>query len=344
MITLTTRPFGLGATLFTLTNSRGVAMDLTDFGATLVGLRVPDSKGHLADITLGYDSAEGYANGRSYFGCTVGRYGNRISHASFEIEGQFYPLTANIPPHHLHGGTGGFHQVLWSAQPIAGGVHFQRLSPHGEDGYPGNLTTDVRMTLNEADELEIEYRAVTDAPTHLNLANHAYLNLAGHDAGSILEHEMWIGSQATLAVDESILPNGELFPVEGTPLDFGSSTRIGSRIDDPHPQMVRAGGYDHCFIFSGRRGDLRHIATAADPASGRFMEVLTTEPGVQFYSGNFLDGSERGKGGKAYGYREGFCLETQHYPDTPHHPQFPSTLLHPGQIFSSTTIYRFGAR
>lgn len=344
MIQIASRPFGADATLFTLTNSRGMSVDLTDFGATIVAIRLPDLGGRVADVVLGYGDAAGYANGRSCQGCTIGRYGNRIARGRFEIDGVEYQLAQNVGENHLHGGLRGFGQYLWSADEIAGGIRFRRLSPDGEENYPGNLETEVRMILDDANELQIDYRAVTDAATHVNLTNHAYFNLAGHGAGSILDHELWLGAEAILAVSEEILPTGEFLEVEGTPLDFSRSTRIGDRIEDPHEQMVRAGGYDHCYVLSGRRDELRHAATVSEPGSGRFMEVLTTEPGMQFYTGNFLDGTERGKDGAVYGHRSGLCLETQHFPDSPNRPEFPSTLLRPGDEYRSTTVYRFGSR
>lgn len=343
MIQLTDRPFGNNATLFTLTNSHGMSVDLTDFGATIVAVRVPDSNGVVKDIVTGYDNAEGYANGQSCFGCTIGRYGNRIAHGRFTIDGQDFQLATNNGENHLHGGDRGFGQFPWQASEVHGGVVFSRLSPDGEEGYPGNLNVDVQMTLDDANELELIYRATSDAATHVNLTNHAYFNLAGHSSGSILDHELWIGAESIVAVSAALIPDGSFLAVEDTPLDFQCSTRVGDRIDGPHEQMVRAGGYDHCYVISGRKGELRHAATLQEKHSGRFMEVLTTEPGMQFYSGNFLDGSERGKGGAEYAYRSGLCLETQHFPDTPNQPQFPTTLLRPGDVFSSTTIYRFGA-
>ena len=343
MIQLSDRSFGADATLFTLTNSHGMSVDLTDFGATIVAVRAPDSKGRVKDVVTGYDNAEDYAQGKACFGCTIGRYGNRIANGRFAIDGQEYQLVTNNGANHLHGGNRGFGQYPWEAREVQGGVAFSRLSPNGEEGYPGNLDVEVQMTLNEANELELLYRCTTDAATHINLTNHAYFNLAGHSAGSILDHELWIGAETIVPVSAALIPDGSFMEVEGTPLDFQRSTRVGDRIDDPHDQMVRAGGYDHCYVISGRKGALRHAATLREKRSGRFMEVLSTEPGMQFYTGNFLDGSERGKGGAVYAYRNGLCLETQHYPDTPNQPQFPTTLLRPGEVYSTTTIYRFGA-
>ncbi len=344
MIQIFKQPFGAGSTRFTLSNAHGMSVDLSDFGATIVAIRVPDLRGKVTDVVLGYDDAAGYAAGRSCQGCTIGRFGNRIALGRFAIDGVLHQLATNNGENHLHGGDRGFGLHRWDARETEEGIVFSRISPDGEESYPGNLDVEVRMRLNGANELQIDYRAITDAPTHVNLTNHTYFNLAGHGAGSVLNHELWIGSDAIVPVSEALIPTGDFLEVEGTPFDFSRSMRIGDRIDDAHEQMVRAGGYDHCFVLSGKRGDVRHAATLADPMSGRFMEVLTTEPGMQLYTGNFLNGTERGKGGSVFACRSGLCLETQHFPDSPNQPQFPATLLRPGDVYRSTTVYRFGAR
>jgi len=327
MIEITKKPFGTlsdgsEASLYVLKVPDGMSVALTDFGATIVQMHVPDRRGVQKDVTLGYDHAGGYEQGRSHFGCV-------------------YQLERNDGQQHLHGGVKGFGQVLWQAEVATDGVRFSRVSPHGEEGYPGNLTVHVTFTLNPASELSIRYEAVTDAPTHVNLTNHAYFNLAGHDAGTILNHKLCLAAKAFIPVDETLIPTGEIASVEGTALDFRDPVRIGERIDSSEPQMLLGRGYDHCFVVDGRPGTLRLAGSLVDPSSGRLMEVLTTEPGMQFYTGNFLDGTQIGKGGVKHPFRGGLCLETQHFPDSPNQPQFPSTLLAPGERYESETIYRF---
>lgn len=346
MIEITTKPFGTlsdgsEASLYVLKVPEGMSVSLTDFGATLVQIRVPDRRGVFKDVTLGYDHAAGYEQGRSHFGCTTGRYANRIRDGRLPVGEEVYQLERNDGQQHLHGGLRGFGQHVWQAQILADGVRFSRLSPHGEEGYPGNLAVHVTYTLNPASELSIRYEAVTDAPTHVNLTNHAYFNLAGHDAGTILDHKLCLAAKAFIPVDESLIPTGEIASVEGTALDFLDPTRIGDRIDSNEPQMLLARGYDHCFVVDGRPGTLRLAGSLADPSSGRLMEVLTTEPGMQFYTGNFLDGTQMGKGGAKHPFRGALCLETQHFPDSPNQPDFPSTLLLPGEEYETETIYRF---
>ncbi|MBL9132145.1 MAG: galactose mutarotase [Verrucomicrobiaceae bacterium] len=346
MIEITKRPFGKladgrEATLFLLKVPEGMSVALTDYGAAIVQVHVPDRRGVLKDVTLGYDDVSGYEAGNSHFGCTTGRYGNRIRDGRLPVGDEVYQLERNNGAHHLHGGVTGFGKFLWDAEVLANGVRFTRVSPHGEEGYPGNLTVRVTFTLNPASELGIRYEAATDAPTHVNLTNHAYFNLAGHDAGTIVTHKLNLAARAFIPVDETLIPTGEIASVEGTALDFRELTRIGDRIDATEPQMVLGRGYDHCFVIDGRPGVLRFAGSLADPASGRLMEVLTTEPGMQFYTGNFLDGTQIGKGGVKHPWRGGLCLETQHYPDSPNQPHFPSTLLKPGERYETETIYRF---
>lgn len=346
MIEITKKTFGTlsdgsEASLYVLKVPDGMSVALTDFGATIVQMHVPDRRGVLKDVTLGYDQARGYEEGRSHFGCTTGRYGNRIRDGRLPVGDEVYQLERNDGQQHLHGGVKGFGQFLWQAEVVTDGVRFSRVSPHGEEGYPGNLTVHVTFTLNPANELSIRYDAVTDAPTHVNLTNHAYFNLAGHDAGTIINHKLCLAAKAFIPVDDTLIPTGEIASVEDTALDFRDPTRIGDRIDSTEPQMVLGRGYDHCFVVDGRPGTLRLAGSLVDPSSGRLMEVLTTEPGMQFYTGNFLDGTQVGKGGVKHPFRGGLCLETQHFPDSPNQPQFPSTLLAPGERYESETIYRF---
>lgn len=347
MIEITKKPFGKlsdgrEATLYVLKVPQGMSVALTDYGAAIVQLHVPDRRGVLKDVTLGYDDVRGYEEGQSHFGCTTGRFGNRIRDGRLPVGDEVYQLERNDGGrHHLHGGVVGFGKFLWDAEIITDGVRFSRVSPHGEEGYPGNLTVHVTFTLNPASELSIRYEAVTDAPTHVNLTNHAYFNLAGHDAGTILKHKLCLSAQAFIPVDDTLIPTGEIASVEGTALDFRSPEVIGARIDVDEPQMRLGRGYDHCFVIEGRPGILRLAGSLVDPASGRLMEVLTTEPGMQFYTGNFLDGTQIGKGGAKHPFRGGLCLETQHFPDSPNQPTFPSTLLEPGERYETETIYRF---
>ncbi len=346
MIEITQQPFGTlkdgrAATLFVLKARGGMRVAVTDYGASIVQLHVPDRKGVVKDVTAGYDDVRGYEEGRSYFGCTVGRYGNRIADGRLPVNGEVYQLPRNDGEQHLHGGLLGFGRFLWDAEVIEDGVCFTRVSPHGEDGYPGTLTARVWVTLNAVGELSLRYEAVTDAWTHVNLTNHAYFNLAGHDAGPVLDHRICISAQRFIPVNESLIPTGEMASVEDTALDFRDLHAIGERINSTEPQMVLGRGYDHCYVIDGRPGVLRLAASVVHQSSGRMMEVLTTEPGMQFYSGNFLDGTQIGKGGARHVHRSGFCLETQHFPDSPNQPAFPSTQLGPQDRYESETIYRF---
>ena len=346
MTQITQKPFGRladgrEATLFMLTIPDGMSVALTDYGASIVQVNVPDRRGVLKDVTLGYDDVSGYETGRSCFGCTIGRYGNRIRDGRLPVGDEVYQLPRNDGDQHLHGGLLGFGKHLWDAEIIPRGVRFTRVSPHGEEGYPGNLTVRVSITLSPAYELGIVYEAETDAATHVNLTNHAYFNLAGHNAGSILPQKLSLAAKHFIPVDETLIPTGEKASVEGTALDFRELTRIGDRIEAPERQLELGRGYDHCLVVDGKPDVLRLAGSAVDVTSGRLMEVLTTEPGMQLYTGNFLDGTEVGKGGVKYPYRGGFCLETQHFPDSPNQPDFPSTLLEPGELYESETIYRF---
>ena len=337
---------GTPVELFTLTNKAGVEVKAISFGAIITSIRVPDRTGALTDVALGFDSLDGYLKEHPFFGAVVGRYGNRIGKASFTLDGRTYKLAANNGPNHLHGGVRGFDKYVWTAEVPNGvtGVAFTRTSPDGEEGYPGTVQARVSYVLSDANELSIEYRATTDKATPINLTQHTYFNLAGHNGGSIVDHELTLAADRYTPVDSTLIPTGELAPVAGTPLDFRQPARIGARIDDPHQQIKFGLGYDHNWVINRKGGGLQHAARVYEPKSGRTLEVQTTEPGVQFYTGNFLDGTLKGKDGAVYNRRNGFCLETQHYPDSPNKPAFPSTIVKPGQAYQSQTVWRFGSR
>ncbi|RPJ59575.1 MAG: galactose mutarotase [Acidobacteria bacterium] len=334
--------------LYTLTNDHGTVVTLTNWGASIVSIQVPDRSGKKADVLLGYDNAAGYIADTAYLGATVGRYGNRIGEGRFKLDGKEYKLAQNNGENHLHGGTAGFNKRLWEAKEIkpADGVAVQMhcLSKDGEEGYPGNLDVTVTFTLNNKNEVKIDYVATTDKPTVLNLTNHSYFNLLGDAAGDILGHEIMINADRFTPVDVGLIPTGELRPVAGTPLDFTQPKAIGARINDQYEQLVFGKGYDHNWVINQSGAAPRLAARLSEPKSGRVMEVLTTEPGLQFYSGNFLDGTIKGKKGKVYQHRYGLCLETQHFPDSPNKPDFPSTTLKPGGKYQTTTIYRFSTK
>ncbi|MFO7973572.1 MAG: aldose epimerase family protein [Candidatus Hydrogenedentota bacterium] len=333
------------ADIYTLTNANGMEAQITNYGGIVTSLRVPDANGELADVVLGYPSIEGYIENPSYFGCLVGRFGNRIAKGKFTLDGKEYSLAANDGPNHLHGGVKGFNKVLWKATPVgredAVGLKLTYVSPNGEEGYPGTLKTTVHYWLTNANELEIVYEAVTDKPTPINLTHHGYFNLDGQGTGDILDHVMMINADRYTPVDETLIPIGELASVDGTPFDFTKPTPIGERINADHEQIKRGGGYDHNFVLNSKDGSLALAARVVAPESGRVMEVYTTQPGVQFYAGNFLDGTITGKQGKVYEKRYGFCLETQHFPDSPNQPDFPSCILEPGDKYYQKTVYRF---
>lgn len=339
-------PDGQEADLFVLTNKTGVQASITNFGATLVALKVSDRRGIFGDVVLGYDSFDGYFSDSAYFGATIGRYANRIAHGKFSLDGAAYTLAKNNGENSLHGGVKGFNKVFWQAKEIAAAdgpaLQLQYTSKDGEEGYPGNLAVTVVYTLTNRNELKIDYTATTDKTTVLNLTNHSYFNLAGPAGGDILHHELMINAAQFTPVDSTLIPTGELREVKGTPFDFERLTPVGARIEQNDEQLRFGKGYDHNWVLTaGKSGDLRLAARVFEPTTGRLMVVWTTEPGLQFYSGNFLDGSIHGKGGRAYQRRSGLCLETQHFPDSPNHPNFPSTVLKPGQEFHSTTVYKF---
>ena len=334
--------------LYVLKNIHGVEAAVTDFGATLISLKTPDCRGVFADIVLGHDDVAGYEQGKAYFGGTIGRYGNRIAKGKFSLNGELYNLAVNNGANHLHGGVRGFNRVDWKAKPLSSQMlELSYLSEDGEEGYPGALNVKVTYQLTDDDALRIDYLATltSNHDTVVNLTNHSYFNLTGNPNNSILQHQLKIYASRFTPVDSGLIPTGELRSVEGTPFDFTTATEIGARIDQEDEQLKLCNGYDHNFVLDRAEGaGLSKVAVAYEPTSGRGMEVSTTEPGVQFYSANFLDGSEKGKGGQAYGFRSAFCLETQHFPDSPNQPSFPSTTLKPGQQYESTTIFKFFAR
>ncbi len=340
---------GKTADLYTLKNKTGMQVSITNFGATVVSIMVPDKAGKMADVALGYDDLAGYELNKNYLGVLVGRYGNRIAHGKFSIDGTEYTLAKNNGDNSLHGGIKGFNKAMWEAKDVSKGgeaaVEMKYVSKDGEEGYPGNLSVTVVYTLTNKNELKIDYSATADKKTVVNLTNHTYFNLAGQGNGDILKQDLMINADTFTPVDSGLIPTGELKKVEGTPFDFRKATAIGARIEANDEQIKLGGGYDHNFVLNRKAATgLSLAARASDPASGRTMEVWTAEPGVQFYTGNFLDGSFKGKGGIAYQKRTAFCLETQHFPDSPNHPSFPTTLLKPGAKYHTTTVYKFEAK
>jgi aldose 1-epimerase len=337
---------GAAAELFTVANAAGMELAATNYGGIIVSLRVPDRDRHFDDVVLGYDALEGYLGESPYFGAIIGRHANRIRGGRFAIEGRTYKLRRNDGPNHLHGGLRGFDKVLWRAKPFrspeGAGIAFAYTSPDGEEGYPGTLEARVTYTLANNGELVFEYRARTDKSTPVNLTQHSYFNLAG--AGDILDHKLMLNADRFTPVDSTLIPTGDLRPVADTPFDFRCERPIGAHVDAQDEQIRQGQGYDHNFVLNKGDDGLTLAATVYDPASGRMMEIHTTEPGLQFYSGNLLDGTIVGKEGRVYRRRSGFCLETQHFPDSPNQPGFPSTTLRPGQEYRSRSVYRFTAR
>ena len=348
-------PFGTTADgkpveLFTLTNARGVEVRLTNYGGIITSLKTPDRSGRFDDIVLGYDSLNGYLHNSPYFGAIVGRYGNRIAKGRFTLDGTTYRLAVNNGPNSLHGGIRGFDKVVWTAEPFRSngieGVVLEYTSADGEEGYPGTLRARVTYTLTDDNRLIVDYQATSDKPTPVNLTQHSYWNLAGDGSRDILAHVLTINADSMTPVDTTLIPTGEISTVAGTPFDFRTPMPIGARIDQRQNTQIRyGGGYDHNFVLNrgGAAVDsLVHAAHVAEPSTGRTLDIFTTEPGIQFYSGNFLDGTITGKAGHIYKYRYGLALETQHYPDSPNHPNFPSTILRPGQQYRSRTVFAFG--
>jgi len=349
--TITKRYFGNtkngeAVDLYTLTNKYGMQAEIMTYGGTIVLLSVPDKNGQCGDIVLGFDNITDYEDKSPYFGCIVGRYGNRIADATFDIDGQTYTLAANNGENSLHGGLKGFDKVIWTGETITtpdnASLKLKYLSKDMEEGFPGNLDITVVYTLTNNNELIIDYAAKSDRKTICNLTNHSYFNLAGPGNGDTLDHILTINADNYTPTSAELITTGEIKSIKETPFDFTTATPIGKQINSDHEQIVFAGGYDHNWVLN--KDDAKHLSLAAtvyEPTSGRVMEVLTTEPGVQFYAGNFLDGTFTGKENKVYKKRYGFCLETQHYPDSPNQPQFPTTELLPGQIYETTTIYKF---
>ena len=332
--------------VFTLTNANGMEVRTIPYGAIIVSITVPDRRGTLGDVVLGFDSADGYQNTHPYFGAIVGRYGNRIAKGHFILDGATYTLATNNGPNHLHGGVKGFDKAVWRAEPFTRdgkhGIVYTYVSRDGEEGYPGELTARVTYTLTPSNEIVVDYDATTTKATPINLTQHTYFNLAGEGSGDILGHRLTLDADRFTPVDATLIPTGELAPVEGTPFDFRQPTAVGARIAADHEQLRHGNGYDHNWVLNGSPGQLRHAATLEDPKSGRTLDVSTTEPGLQFYSGNFLDGTVTGKHGHVYNQRYGLCLETQHFPDSPNHSNFPSTILRPGERYQSQTVFAFG--
>ncbi len=350
-VTVSRAPFGVlpsgdSVHVFTMTNANGVELRALDYGGLVISLKTPDKTGALGDIVLGYDNIDGYLKSTPYFGAIVGRYGNRIAKGKFTIDAKAYSLPVNNGVNSLHGGLKGFDKVMWTAESSqdSTGAHvvFSYVSKDGEEGYPGTLTARVTYTLTNANEFAIEYHATTDKATPINLTQHSYFNLAGR--GDVLAHQLSLNADAYTPVDSTLIPTGVLQPVAGTPFDFRQPVAIGAHINDADAQLTIAGGYDHNFVINRAAGDtsIVHAARVVEPNSGRTLDVATTEPGIQLYTGNFLDGTITGKGGQVYQRRNGFCLETQHFPNSPNQPSFPSTILMPGATYHTRTVYTFG--
>ena len=343
---------GKEVTLYTLTNANGVEAKIMDYGGVIQSLSVPDNDGNMEDIVLGFDSLDKYVEKSPYFGAIVGRYANRIANGEFTLDGTTYELPINNEPGgmpcSLHGGKKGFDSVVWDSEPVeaadAVGVKLNYLSEDGEQGYPGNLDTTVTYWLTNDNELRVVYEATTDKATPVNLSQHSYFNLDGEGNGKILDHALTLNASHYTPVNKGLIPTGEIAPVEGTPFDFTEPHKIGARIDADHKQIELGGGYDHNFVLDHQKGEMELAAEVVEPDTGRIMKVYTDQPGVQFYSGNFLNGSLVGKSGKKYVKRGAFCLETQHYPDSPNQPKFPSTILRPDEKFKSATVFKFSTK
>ena len=338
-------PDGTAIQIYTLTNKHGLEAKIITYGGAVVSLKTPDKTGAMGDIVQGFDSMAGYLQNEPYFGALIGRYGNRIGHAKFTLDGKEYSLSKNDRENTLHGGAQGFDKRVWTARELPdGGLELTYLSKDGEEGFPGNLKAVVVYHLTDANELKIEYTATTDKDTVVNLTNHSYFNLKGAGNGDILGHLMMLNADQFTPVDAGLIPTGELRAVAGTPFDFKKPTAIGSRIEQNDEQLKLGKGYDHNWVLNRSGSGLSLAARVEEPTTGRVMEVLTAEPAIQFYTGNFLDGTLKGMDGKVYGHRAAFCLETQHYPDSPNKPAFPSTELKPGQTYHTTTVYRFSVK
>ncbi|GAB4023066.1 aldose epimerase family protein [Spirosoma koreense] len=341
-------PTGQTADLYTLQNASGMTAQITNYGGLLVALTAPDRNGKFEDVTLGFDSLSSYVKNNPYFGALIGRYGNRIAKGKFTLDGKNYTLVTNNMGNHLHGGTVGFDKVLWTATPVEGDEPALKLnytSKDGEEGYPGNLSVEVTYTLQKDNALRIDYQATTDKPTVVNLTNHTYFNLTGGAKRDVLDHVLTLNADRFIPVDETLIPTGKLEPVANTPFDFTRPTVIGSRINDSTDTQIKyGGGYDHAWVINESAESPKQAATVYEPTSGRVLNVRTTEPAIQFYTGNFLDGSVTGREGFPYKKRYALCLETEHYPDSPNQPAFPTTTLKPGQTYKSTTVYQFSTK
>lgn len=346
-------PSGEEVSIYTLKNSNGMTAEITNYGGIIVKLTAPDKNGKYEDVVLGFNSLDDYVKDNSpYFGALIGRYGNRIGQGKFTLNGKTYTLAKNNEPNGipcaLHGGLKGFDKVVWKAEPLlvknTAGLKLEYLSKDGEEGYPGNLKVTVTYWLTNKNEVKIDYSAVTDKPTPVNLTNHSYFNLKGEGNGDILDHELILNADKFTPVDKGLIPTGKLESVKGTPFDFTSLHKIGERVEEDNEQLKIARGYDHNWVLNHKGNKLSLAASVYEPTTGRVLEVFTTQPGIQFYCGNFLDGSLKGKSGKPYNFRNGFALETQHFPDSPNHPNFPNTILKPGETLKSTTIFKFSTK
>jgi aldose 1-epimerase len=338
-------PDGTPVELFTLKNLNGVTAQITNYGGIITALNVPDKDGNFEDVVLGFYTLEEYIKKSPHFGCLVGRYGNRIAEGKFTLDGVEYQMAVNNGPNHLHGGVVGFDKKVWTPEMLTeengSALKLTYLSPDGEENYPGNLNVEAVYRLNDDNELILTFIATTDKKTVLNLTHHSYFNLKGHGNGDILDHEIQFNSAEFVAIDSTSIPLGPLMNVSNTPFNFLQPKPIGQDIEAEDEQIRNGGGYDHSFVVDGYNEELKLACTVRERTSGRIMEVWTTEPAVQFYTGNFLDGSIKGKDGKVYNKRYGFCLEAQHYPDSPNHPEYPTTVLDPGEVYDQTTIYKF---
>jgi len=338
---------GKETNLYRLRNESGMEVYVTNYGAVIPAILVPDKDGKMGDVVLGFDNVKSYVGVDPSFGTVVGRYGNRIEDGKFELNGKIYEIPINDTRNHnaLHGGTKGFSEMIYETEGVSNNsITLHQVSPDGDMGFPGNLSVSVTYTLTDDNSLEVVYRAATDAPTVINLTQHSYFNLNGEGNGTILDHILMINADYYTPVNKRMIPTGEIAPVSGTPMDFRTPTRIGLRIEDDFEQLILANGYDHNWVLNGPAGELKLAATVYCEATGRFLEVSTTEPGVQFYCGNFLDGTLVGKSGLVYKKRGGLCLETQHFPDSPNHPEFPSTVLNPGEEYYQKTIFKFSVK
>lgn len=353
-VSMTKQEFGKTAEgtpvdLYTFSNANGVKTSVMTYGATWVSMIVPDKNGKAEDVLLGFDNLDGFIGKTNpYFGAVVGRYGNRIAKGKFTLDGKEYTLAVNNKENHLHGGIIGFGKVVWKAEEIKvdgnPGVKLTYVSKDMEEGYPGTLTATVTYSLDNKNQFRIDYQATTDKATVLNLTNHAYFNLDGEGSGDILGHELQLNADHFTPTDVGLIPTGDITPVKGTPMDFTKPSKIGARIEDKYEALVLGGGYDHNYVLNSKDGSLAQGGKVVGPKSGRVLEFYTTQPGVQFYTGNFLDGTAKGKGGKVYNKRYGFCLETQHFPDSPNHPKFPTSVLKPGETYKQTTVFKFSAK